>query len=98
MILAELRKVLRTTGPGHTVDDLYALGFPKGVRASLEILMKRGEATRYGKYYWLKVREPKSYPKQAPPPPAHPIETALNQAGITEERGRIVKRTPRRKS
>lgn len=98
MILAELRQVLRTNGPGHSLEELHTLGFKEGVRAALEILIKRGEATRYGKYYWLKTREPKSYPKQAPPPPARPIHSALRQAGITEENGRIVKRTPRRKA
>ena len=98
MTSLDLRKTLRASGPGHTIEDLHNLGFGDGVRADLEALMKRGEATRYGKYYWLKVRVPKSYPKQAPPPPAQPIKAALSVAGIHAEQGRVVIRTPRRKA
>lgn len=94
----DLRTTLRANGAGHTIEDLRALGFGEGVRADLEALMKRGEATRFGKYYWLKVRVPKSYPKQAPPPPAQPLKAALSVAGIQAEQGRVVIRTPRRKA
>jgi hypothetical protein len=95
--LHRLRQVLKAHGPGHTVDDLKRMGFSAAVRDLLTDLQRRGEATRFGAYWWLKVREPKSFPKQPPPPRPHPIETALNQAGIQEENGHIVKRIPRRK-
>lgn len=95
-IQAQLRKVLRTTGPGHSLEDLHELGFPDGTRAHLEELQRRGEATRFGKYWWLKVKEPKTYPKPEPPPPPQPIRAALATAGIREERGHAIKRTPRK--
>lgn len=96
-VLAQLRKVLRTTGPGHTIQDLKDMGFPDGIRAHLEDLQRRGEVTRFGKYWWLRVKEPKSYPKPEPPPQPQPIRAALATAGIQEERGHAIKRTPRKR-
>lgn len=96
-ILTQLRKVLRATGSGHTVEDLKLLGFPDGIRAHLEDLQRRGEATRFGKYWWLRIKEPKTYHKPAPPPPPQPIKAALSIVGIHEEAGRIIKRTPRKR-
>lgn len=93
-----LRKTLRTTGPGHNLDKLRELGFGPGVRAILLDLAQRGEATRVGAFWWLRVKEPKSYPKQPQPPPAQPLKVALGKAGIQEEKGHAVRRTPRRKA
>lgn len=96
--LDALRKVLKTHGPGHNLEDLRALGFLDGTRDLLLEMLRRGEATRYGAYWWLKVKAPKVYPKQPPPPPAQPLKTALQQVGIQEEKGHAIKRTPRRKA
>ena len=96
--IALLRKVLKVHGPGHNLDDLRALGFMEGTRDLLLEMLRRGEVTRFGAYWWLKVKAPKSYPKQAPPPPAQPLKVALQQAGIQQEKGHIVKRVPRKKT
>ncbi len=96
--MANLRRVLKANGPGHSVEDLHAMGMGNQTRQALEVLLRRGEVTRFGKYWWLKIREPKNYPKPTPPPPAQPLKVALQRAGIQEEKGHIVKRTPRRKA
>lgn len=96
--LDALRKVLKAHGSGHNLDQLHALGFGPNTRDLLDTLARRGEATRYGKYWWLKVKAPKSYPKLPPTPLAKPLKVALRQVGIQEEKGHIVKRAPRRKA
>jgi hypothetical protein len=57
MIFIQLRKTLRATGPGHSVDRLHTLGFKDGVCEALDILVRRLEVTRIGKYYWLNAQE-----------------------------------------
>ncbi len=96
-VLDRLRNTLKTGGPGHNLEQLHALGLGPDVRIHLLELQRRGEAARVGAYWWLKVREPRSYPKPAPPPPAKPIKAALAHAGIQEESGHAVRRIPRRK-
>lgn len=96
--LEQLRKILRATGPGHSIENLKNLGlFEDGDFNALQTLITRGDVVRIGKYYWLKTHAPKRYPKPPAPPPAQPIKQALTRVGIQEENGRIVKRTPRGK-